>query len=301
MRPLRIGLALAGGGARGLAHIGVLQVLHEHSVRPHCLAGTSAGAIVAAMYAARPEPDWIERRFREFLASEAFEGLGTERLARRYAKAVSSPFARRLQDHMVVNLSLLRRFLIPRADLEAAVRFLVPVTDFESLAMPLTVVAVDLQHCSSVAYRTGDLVTALCNSASIPGVLEPEFTENQVIVDGGVIMPVPVELLRSDSDFVIASEVSRRGLPPMSDINIYTMMMRAEQLTQMALASLQGTQADFSFCPDVMSLHWSQFTAFDVLLQNGIAEGQARSAALLKTLRAANRPQARLRRWLKTL
>ena len=70
MRPPFLGLALGGGGARGAAHIGVLHVLHEHKIIPEHLAGTSAGAVIGAMYAATLDPAWMESRFREFLMNE---------------------------------------------------------------------------------------------------------------------------------------------------------------------------------------------------------------------------------------
>ena len=77
---LKIGLALGGGGARGAAHIGVIKVLHNNGIIPDVIGGTSAGAIIGAMYAATKDPDWIDNRFREFLKSEEYEEMGVESL-----------------------------------------------------------------------------------------------------------------------------------------------------------------------------------------------------------------------------
>ena len=77
---LKIGLALGGGGARGAAHIGVVQVLHNKGVVPDVIGGTSAGALIGAMYAATQDPEWVDKRFREFLSSEAYEEMGVSRL-----------------------------------------------------------------------------------------------------------------------------------------------------------------------------------------------------------------------------
>ena len=73
---LSIGLALGGGGARGAAHIGVLQILHENGIRFDSIAGTSAGSIIGAMYASKQDPKWIEQRFHEFLNSDDFKPWG---------------------------------------------------------------------------------------------------------------------------------------------------------------------------------------------------------------------------------
>ncbi len=295
MAKFQTGLALAGGGARGIAHIGVLQSLHQQGIAIDALAGTSAGAIVAAMYAARPDPFWIESRFREFLASDAFNKLGTQRLARRYERdEEGGVFSRQLKDHMVVNMSLLRQYIIPRQLLLDALRFLLPVSEFSELQLPLVVCASDLNAGQPVFYQSGDLINALCNSASIPGVLEAEISGDSVIADGGVFVPVPVQPLRGKVDFVIASEVNQRRLPKLEKLSVYSLMMRAEHLSQITLAHQQAAAADFVFTPEVHSLHWSQFGAFDQLLESGRHESAQRIEALQQRLNTAASPW---RRW----
>ncbi|MFK7956171.1 MAG: patatin-like phospholipase family protein [Lysobacterales bacterium] len=288
---LRTGLALAGGGARGIAHIGVLKHLHDQKVVVDALAGTSAGAIVAAMYAARPDPEWIEHQFRDFLATDVFLKLGTQRLARRYERdSEGGVFSRRLQDHMVVNMSLLRQYIIPRQLLLDALEYLLPARDFSELEIPLVVCAADLSTGKPVLYDRGDLLNALCNSASIPGVLEAEISGDSVIADGGVFMPVPVDPLRSQVDFVIASEVNQRQLPSLEQLSVYSLMMRAEHLTQITLAQLQAEKADFVFYPQVHALHWSQFGAFEQLLDSGFLAATESTPELQRLLAQAGSP-----------
>lgn len=302
MAKFSVGIALGGGGARGIAHIGLLQVMAEHGVSVDRVSGTSAGALIGAMYASRPDPVWLEQRFREFLGSRAFKNLGTERLAKRHEGAETvSAFGKRLKDHFVVNLSLMRQYVIPRETLNAAVEFLVPARRFQDLELPMTVCATDLQSGELVRYQSGDLVLALANSSSIPGVLEPEISGQSIVVDGGVLSPVPTRALIGKTDFIIASEITRRALPPLEDVNIYALMMRSEQLSQRALARHQARLADFVFCPDVMDLHWSQFGAFDELLQNGREEAQNRMRELKSRLRIARSPLGTMRRKLTRL
>lgn len=302
MAKFTVGMALGGGGARGIAHIGLLQVMAEHGLNIDQISGTSAGALIGAMYASRPDPFWVEQRFREFLEDRAFKNLGTDRMARRHEGGETvGAFGKRLQDHFVVNLSLMRQYVIPRETLNNAIRFLVPARRFQDLELPMVVCAADLQSGEVVRYQSGDLVLALANSSSIPGVLEAEISSQSILVDGGVLAPVPVRALVGKSDFIIASEISRQSLRPLADINIYALMMRSEQLTQRALARHQARLADFVLCPDVMDLHWSQFGAFDELLQNGRNEAQNRMAELKGKLRMAKSPIGALRRIISRL
>lgn len=299
MAKLLTGLALGGGGARGIAHIGVLHVLQRAGIRLDHVAGTSAGAIIGAMFAANPDVEWIEQRFREFLDSGTFSNLGTERLARRHEDDSMSPFGKRLQSHVTVNLSLLRQYAIPRERLNSAIEFLVPARRFEDLAIPLTVCATEMQSGEPIVYDTGDLVQALSNSASIPGVLEPEISTGMIVADGGVLLPMPIAPLRAHVDFAIASEISKRSFPLIGEVNIYSMIMRAEQITQRSLARHQAELADFVIAPDVMDLHWSQFGHFDTLLTNGIDAAQASLASLQHALANAGSWHGRLQRWLR--
>ena len=297
-----IGLALGGGGARGIAHIGVLQTLTDGGIVPDLIAGTSAGAIVGAMFASNPDANWVEQRFREFLDSRAFSDLGTDRLARRHNQVDGmSPFGRRLQDHVVVNLSLMRQFAIPREKLNSAMEFLVPARRFEDLELPLVICATEIQTGQAVIYDSGDLISALSNSAAIPGVLESERHDDRIIADGGVVLPMPVEPLASRVDFIVASEISKRSFPPMEHINIHSMIMRAEQITQRSLAQQQASRANFVLTPDVMDLHWSQFEHFDQLLSNGRQEVETELPALIQRLNQFSSIQGRLRRWLRSL
>ncbi len=296
---LRAGLALGGGGARGIAHIGVLQVLTEEQISIDWVAGTSAGAIIGAMYAARPDPHWIEQRFREFLASDVFAALGTERMARRHSGSDElSPFTRRLTDHVVVNLSLMRQFAISRDKVKAAISFLVPAQNFAELSIPLSICAADAQTGNAIVYESGNLIDAVTNSASIPGVLEADTVDGMIVVDGGITLPLPVAPLQQHVDFVIASEISKRSFPPLNEISIFSLITRAEQITQRSLAQLQAEHADFVIAPDVMDLHWSQFEQFAPLLDNGLRDTRAAIPALRDALSEARSWRGRLNRWL---
>ncbi len=296
LNKLKVGLALAGGGARGIAHIGIFKHLHGKIPISH-LSGTSAGGIIAAMYAYRQDPDWMEQHFRDYLESEVYRDLGISRLARQRLDAENeSAFTRKFKSHVAVNLSLMRQFVVDRERFTRALRFLIPVNSFEELSLPLTVCATDLNSGHVMAYRSGDLINALANSASIPGVLESEILDDgSVMADGGVMTPVPVAQLKPHTDFVIASEISRRSLPALEEHNIFRLMMRSEHLGKMELARFQAREADFVMMPNVMSLHWSRFDEFDFLLDAGESEAREQMSALMDRLRIHSSIMFRLR------
>ncbi len=178
----KIGLALGGGGARGLAHIGVYRRLVELGVPLHCIAGTSIGAIVGSIIASGSVgkalewcamPDW-----------KKFPGLMLE--TRLTAKAISS--GKRIE-----------RLL---ADM-------IGVSRFEGLGIPLGVVATDLNTGDAVVMREGDLISAVRASMSIPGVFLPVERNGRVLVDGQIVNPVPVDVCRAmGADAVIAVDIN---------------------------------------------------------------------------------------------
>ena len=194
----KIGLALGGGGARGLAHLGVYQRLVELGVPIHCVSGTSIGAIAGAFIGARTvdralawcaEPDW--KKFPKLM----FE-------TRLTAKALTT--GRRVEKVL--------------ADLIVAKRF-------DDLKIPFAAVATDLNTGERVVMRAGDLLSAVRASMSIPGVFLPVEREGRVLVDGQLVDPVPVAACREmGADAVIAVDINPPNAPesakPLAKLNI---------------------------------------------------------------------------------
>lgn len=186
--PKRIGLALSGGGARGIAHIGVLAALDELGVRPAMISGVSSGAIIGAFYAAGWEPRRILRQLTETniraLLRPAFTAFGLLR-----PSAVAGAFG------------------LLRADpVEALyIRLLgSPDVRFEDLQIPLIIGTVDLIAGESVYYCSGPLLRPLLASAAVPVLYQPVAFENRLLIDGGLLSNLPVEPLLDD----------RAGVPP---------------------------------------------------------------------------------------
>lgn len=178
----RVGLGLSGGGAKGLAHIGVLKVLERENVPLDLLAGTSMGGLIAAGYAAGLTPEQMEE-----------EALRMGRLR---------------------NLTSLADRDLPRAGLFEGKRIEAYLTQqfgdatFADLRLPLALVAVDLVRGEEVALRDGPIVKAVRATVSLPGVLAPVRLGDRLLVDGGVLNHLPVDVARQmGADVVIAVDV----------------------------------------------------------------------------------------------
>lgn len=172
---MKIGLVLSGGGARGIAHIGVLKALEEIGVKVDVMSGTSAGSIVAALYAAGHKPDQI---------FEAVSGLSL-------FKSVKMAWAW----SGLLTMEGLRQLLIKH----------IPENDFKALRIPLTVAATEIRKGKIHYFTEGELVPAIVSSCSIPAVFNPVSFEDNLFVDGGLLDNLPVAPIRDKCDFIIGS------------------------------------------------------------------------------------------------
>jgi len=199
-------LALGGGGARGLAHIAVLEAIDEMGCRPAAIAGTSIGALVGAAYAAGM-PGRAIRRFVITLAHDRAE------VFRRLIATRASTFAN------LFNIGLGSAALV---DAEKFCEQFLPAQvpqDFAALDIPLEVIATDLYRRQPAVFSSGPLRPALAASIALPTVMRPVVVEERVLIDGGATNPLPFDRLRGRADVVVAVDISgepteeRRDIP----------------------------------------------------------------------------------------
>jgi len=289
MAKFSLGLALGGGGARGLAHIGVLRVLQKNGIVPDIIGGTSAGALVGAMYAATLDPKWVETQFRTFLSSDLFAEMGVVSLKTdRSLDSALAQAARFVKDHAIIAMSLNRKSFIKKQRLVDAYKYLLPVRTFEELKIPLNTYTTDLNSGETIRTSSGDLLSAIVRSSSIPGFVEPTEINGKLIVDGGVSAPIPVTMTKKHVDFVIAVDVSRGKPAPLQKVNVIEIVTRADRITGQYYTDMQAEKADFVIHPDVLGLHWSEFDEFEILVENGIIEAEKRLYALKQVLKYRN-------------
>ena len=179
--PPRIGLALGGGAARGFAHVGVIQVLEEAGIRPSLVSGTSAGSLVAAFYASGKT------------------GKQLQNLAETMEEATFADWT----------LPLFNRGMLRGDALARYVNGQVGARLIEDMALPLGIVATDLNSGQSMLFQRGDTGTAVRASSAVPAVFQPVRIAGREYVDGGLVSPVPVRAARQmGAELVIAVDIS---------------------------------------------------------------------------------------------
>jgi NTE family protein len=287
-RPV-VGVALEGGGALGLAHVGVLQWMEEHHIPVDRLAGTSMGALVGSFYASGSTP----AEMRALATSDAFTGVFT----------LQSPYSdlsyRRRQDSHEVPQGIsvgLRHGLMARNALlsERGVNeFLVTNMpaynaqdlDYDLMPIPFRCVATDLNTLQSVTFARGPLPQAVRASISIPGVFSPvQGNDGHFLVDGGILDNLPTDVLRRDlhADIVIAVDLKSDVLTPSDTNSIVGVLNRAFS------AGIAQNEARGKLLADlVITVPLDKFSGTDYdkggqLIREGYLAAEQNSAALLR-------------------
>src|SRR5277367_6713825 len=212
VRP-RICLVLSGGGARGMAHIGVLKVLEELKIPVDCIAGTSVGAIVGGLYASGMTALEIDSTIRSLDWQEAFRDAPPRRDLAFRRKQDDRNFLVRLPLGLKHGRILLPKGLIQGQKLQETLRQLTlpfsNTTNFDLLPTPFRAVATDLETGNAVLMDKGDLAIAMRASMSAPGVFAPVEVDGRLLVDGGLAENLPINVARAmHADVLIVSDVS---------------------------------------------------------------------------------------------
>ena len=284
----RIGLVLSGGGARGLAHVGVLKALERAHVRIDAIAGTSMGAIVGGLYASGMSADQLESELRQI----NWDTLFATRVARPFL-----PQRRKEEDFEIGTglefgvrdgqLSAPQGALSTRG-LELLLRRLTlpvrHVDDFDQLSIPFRAVATDMETGKPVILSHGDLAVALRSSMSVPGVFAPTEVDGRLLGDGGLVDNVPVDVARSMGvDVVIVVNVgtplSRRdSLQSAVGLTEQMITILTDQNVERSLASL--TPRDLLLTPELGKLGASDFGGVAQFVKIGDDDTQAQAGHL---------------------
>lgn len=248
----KIGLALGGGVAKGLGHIGVIRALLELGVPIDCVAGTSSGSVVGALLAAAMTPDQIEA----------------------IAKAT------RWRD--LVKPVIPRLGLLDGGRLEHLLVKVLGDRRIEDLALPFACVATDIVTGEEVVIRTGPLAPAIRASCSMPGFFTPVEIDGRLLVDGGVVDNVPVDVARSlGADFVIAVDVSGRIDATPFNRNILGVLLRSYEIMLHEKRAIEAKGASVLIQPRVEKLGPVNLDAADAYIKSGWEATMAQRGHLL--------------------
>lgn len=232
-RELKLGLALGGGAARGFAHLGVIEVLEEAGLRPSHLVGTSAGSLVAALYAS---------------------GKSTAEMAR---------MAETMQEADITDwmLPILNRGALRGEALARYVNTQVGGRNLEQMKIPLGIVATDLKSGEAITFRRGNTGAAVRASSAVPAVFQPVRIGEREYVDGGLVAPVPVRQTRDmGANFVIAVDISSdpEGNP---SADTFQILMQTFTIMGKTINTLALKEADFVVRPALTGVKSADFSA----------------------------------------
>ncbi len=261
-KPLKIGLALGGGAARGFAHVGVISVLEEAGLRPQVVVGTSAGSLVAAIYATGKTSAQLQQT-----------ALGMEEVA--------------MTDWM---LPIIGKGVFRGDALGRYVNQLVGGRLIENMAIPLGIVATDLNSGKAVLFRSGDTGTAVRASSAVPAVFVPVRISGREYVDGGLVSPVPVGFARQmGADLVIAVDISSppEGNPAGDTLQI---LLQTFAIMGKSINQYELKEADVVVRPSLTGLKSADFSARKLAIDSGRAAMLAALPALRAKLAAAAHP-----------
>ena len=243
----RIGLALSGGAARGVAHVGVLRALEENAIPIDAIAGASAGALIGGAYAA---------------------GLTIAQL---------EAMARKFRWRHMSRLSFSRLGLQSNAPMEKFLRASLPVTRFEELRIPFAALATDLQTGTAVVMRDdGDVIFAIRASVCLPAFYVPvRDSAGRLLVDGGLVANLPISYTRDlGADLVIAVDVGADGARfmhrPRTALGVMTQVFVA---VERIVSNQESAKADLIIVPQVGHIRWDETRRAEELLQVGYEAG----------------------------
>ncbi|MBN1348795.1 patatin-like phospholipase family protein [candidate division KSB1 bacterium] len=267
----RVALALGGGGARGLAHIGVLRVLERTGIPIDLIVGTSVGALIGAMYALNPDCDDLHRRFLAFLNSTIYKRLNFGRLLLQNPKnTLLSNVTTSLKERAAMNLAMSRISFASEKQVAHFLGYLLDHKEMNETRIPFAAIASDLYSGNEVILTSGDIIQAVAASSAIPGFLPPVKIGDQMLVDGAVLNPVPILPARKlGADIVIGVDVGQ-SLEQQKEVqNIIDIIFRSNRMTAQKYNSLLLNQADVILKPAVGHFHWTDFRQLDAISKQG--------------------------------
>lgn len=269
---IKLGLALGGGGARGLAHIGVLKVLENENIPIYQITGCSMGAIIGAAYAFLGNTSKTEKFIRNLIESPAFKKLDIQIFS-----TVNHDQTTQHLDYYLNNLkkyfSLLKtvnRTAIYDEKMVNEIFKIYPEINIEDLPMRFACIATDLISGQEIVLNEGSLRESVIASASIPGIFPPVKTDNQLLIDGGATDSIPVQIVKGQgAQYVLAVDVTK-CIDDVDDLdNALKIMYRAEDIVSYHLTKERLTGADLIILPKVRHFSWAAIDQIDKIITAG--------------------------------
>jgi NTE family protein len=288
---LSFGLALSGGGARGLAHIGVLTVFEREGLLPDVIVGSSIGAVIGAAFAVEPDASLLRRQIAEVFGPGGSAHKGFRRLAQNHRHpAVKRGLFQRLSDfadkEFLMNMALIRGSLLSENELQECVSPFVADLRFSDTRIPFAVTAVDLITGRRILIKDGSMRRAVMASSALPGLMPPIAWDGMLLADGAMLDAVPaVASQEMGARTVIGVDMGSRleNRPDLRDgVDV---VQRATEIMMLHMRSAGRRVCDALVEPDVGAFSWTDFERYEDIIQTGELAAQDRLPEIRRALR----------------
>ncbi|MEN8211013.1 MAG: patatin-like phospholipase family protein [Thermodesulfobacteriota bacterium] len=288
MEQKEICIALGQGGARSLAHIGVMQILQEEEIAIKKIAGTSAGAIVGAVFAETNDAFETQERFRILLKSDAYErsGLGTLKDHTVHGVNFWEQITTRIKGMIALSIAQSKLGILRNKHFKDCLEILIHSSDFSQLQIPFSAMATDLLSGCGVEITSGDIIKSLNASSAIPGFFPPVKLGKHLLVDGAVCCPVPVEHCGiNKDDVIVAVHVPSKLNSGYQPENALDVMVRAEEINMRNLDQVKTARADIQIFPDIKDVSWNEIHRLDEMVAAGRKAAKKMLPQILKFIK----------------
>ncbi len=268
----RIGLALGGGGARGLAHIGVLRVFEREKIPIDLIVGTSMGALVGGAYASGISPDELQKKMEAYLNSKEFQSSAMKAFETAHAKGelgLTQKIQTYLRNCFYLIQAMFKPGILSNEDFQTTINYFIPDIQIEETRIPFRAVATDLVTGKQITFSHGPLRQAVMASCAVPGAIAPLKDGEKLLSDGGIICLVPSSVARQEGAEIVISVVVDRCISAEELRNVVDVYYRVSEIMGERLKNYELAEADVVISPEIGDLHWSNFSQAMSLIDEG--------------------------------
>lgn len=280
----KFGLALGGGGARGLAHIGVLKVLEQKGIEIHSITGCSMGAIVGGLYAYFGSVKQVEDFIMDIINHPKFLELEIDKLSENHKP--DKNYFEQFFDYVGTRVQALRalnRLSYFDEELTDEMYSVIPDIPVENFKIKFSAIATDLISGEEINFTEGSLRKIIKASSAIPGIFPPVKYNNYFLIDGSASESVPAGKVRDiGADRVLAVDVTRELKIIEEPKNVFEILYRAEDISSYHLSMIRLEEADLVISPDVKKLSWADFDEAEKIIAAGEKAANENIESILK-------------------
>jgi NTE family protein len=285
----KIGFALGGGAARGLAHIGVLKVMTREGIVPDYVVGTSIGAVVGALFVTHLDTGEVIDRARSYFEGEHFGRIKFDFLKHvghgARSDGLFDALGHYLRKSFFYNITLARQSFVSTETFLRNIAALVDDISIQDARIPFAAVCTDIHGGEEAVLTEGPLRTAVAASAAIPGVFPPIEFGGRLLADGGWVNQLPAgPCRRLGADVVIAVDVAMELEQDYSVDTGLDIIRRVNAITRYRLTALSRRDADVVITPQVGQVNWTSFSCIEECILRGEEAAEKALSAIRKVL-----------------